>query len=100
MAGDGAAGHSGFVKRVHMAAQRHWIGHPFARSQGRPKPFQIKVIRLNSGSSQALFDQAKIEESVNLRRNLRNARHSANDTIFANLFGSKLLYPEGAASAG
>src|SRR6202041_4093737 len=58
------------------------------------------MISVDRSSRQALLDAAKVEKGRDMSRDPVNGSHSANDTIFANLFGRKVFSaprPEGAA---
>src|SRR5580698_777589 len=49
------------------------------------------MISVDRSSRQALLDAAKVEKGRDMSRDPVNGSHSANDTIFAKLFGRKVI---------
>jgi hypothetical protein len=90
--GDGAAGHFGAVERIDMAAYTFGVSPLISGLERTGKSFQIKAIGLNRSPGEALLDTAEIEKRSHVDRNRRTGSHCANDTIFAKLFGRKVLW--------
>src|SRR5579862_6749352 len=92
MPGNGSAGHPGPVERIDMATDALRVGPLIGALDRTCKSFQIKAIGLNCSPRQPLLDTAEIEKRSHMGRNRCTGAHCANDTIFAKLFGRKVLW--------
>ena len=95
MASNGPAGHARLIQRIDMAAHDGGRGargcQRIGGAERARKPFKIKTIGFERSPRETFLDAAELKKRFDMRRYRCRCPHSANDTIFANLFGRKVL---------